>query len=425
MPSQLGPEFNAWPPSAETVRCPFNYFETLREKAPVHRYPDASQFGPPLFVVTRWDDCVDVLLRSDTFVNSPAPDEEMPGFFHALEPVEPGVPSFYERENVFFADGDDHRIKRSWAWPLVSRKLLAAVRPDIELEVDRLIDAFAADGHCDFRAQFSNIMPTRMVRTVMGLPEKADPMIKRFSFAQEAVDNNPDPSEEQVREIRESWMDMMTITSQTLRARQKRPVEGDYVSILVQRQLERDGVLDVNTLAEHLTLSIFGAEHPMGGHLAAIVGRLGDDPDLQERVRHDRSLVRAVSNEALRIYSPLPWLFRRCAEDTILAGVEIPEGAMVLVSQVSGNYDADVFPEPEVFDIDRPNIERDHLTLGRGEHRCVGADMAQLQTEVAMNRILDRLGDIRLVEEKSDLTSVLSYGFRIPTSVHIAFRAID
>ncbi|MEU4233232.1 cytochrome P450 [Nonomuraea sp. NPDC026600] len=412
------------PPSEETVRCPFAYFKELRETAPVHRYADAGDGEPPMFVVTSWKEATSVLLRPEIFVNNLS--GVLPAFDNNQEPSPaPEVPTFHEAYNVFFSDGADHKIKRSWVLKLVTREKLESFRPIIEAEVDRLIDAFIADGHCDIRAQLTDRMPTHLVRQIMGLPDAADAMVKRLSRALTENDNNPAQTDEQIEELRQSWVDLLNLNVELLRAREANPIEGDYVSELVQYQKAQDGALDVNALAKHLAVTIFGADHAMGGHLADIAARLGRDPELQERVRKDRSLIRSLANESLRFDSPLPWLFRQCVENTTIGEVDVPAGSLVLVASVAANHDPAEFSSPEVFDIDRPNIERNHLTLGRGVHRCAGADMAKLQADVTVNKLLDRLEDIRLDDAHSDLLPELSFGFRVPTAVHLTFRAVS
>jgi len=418
LPSQ---EYAAWPPGEDTVRCPHAYFRTLREHAPVYRYPGGGDDAPAIFIVTGWEEAASVLLRPQSFANHlggllPAFDEnELP------LPV-PGAASFYEDDNVFFADGEDHRAKRAWVLRLVTRDNLEAFRPVVEAEVDRLIDAFIADGRCDFRGQFTDVMPMVVVRQIMGLPDAVDPMIKRMSRAISVSDNNPAQTPEQVAELQASSLAVLQACVEVLRSRQAAPLDGDYVSGLIAHQVRRDGAIDLNALAKHLMVTIFGADHAMGGHLADIAARLGRDPELQDKVRADRSLIRRLANESLRIESPVPWLFRNCVADAVVGSVTIPAGSLVLVASVAANRDPAKFPDPEAFDLDRVNVERDHLTLGRGVHRCAGAEMARLQADVTVNRLLDRLADIRLDEATSDLIPELSYGFRVPAEVHLTFR---
>jgi cytochrome P450 len=418
----MEPAASSWPPDEQTLRCPLQYFARVRERAPVHRYPDPSPEGVFTYLVTGFEECAAVLTRADAFVNDLS--GVLPAFeSNAVPSPRPDVPTFYEDRNVFFADGADHTAKRKWVLKLVERERLESFRPMVQDVVDGLIDAFAPDGRCDFRRQFTDPMALHVVRRIMGLPEEADPLIKHLSVALAAADNNPALTEVQIDDLQDAWMGLLELCADLIERRHAEPVDGDYVTEVVGMQVERDGALDVNALAKHLTVTIFGADHAMGGHLADLMGRIGRDPELQERLRADPSLVRQVSLEALRTESPVPWLFRRCVADTTVGGVEIPAGALVLAATMAGNHDPAEFPAPSTFDPDRRNLERNQLTLGRGKHRCAGAQMARLQAEITVTRMLDRLRDIRLDEERSDLLPEPSFGFRVPTAVHLTFTA--
>ncbi|UGS37260.1 cytochrome P450 [Capillimicrobium parvum] len=416
--------FDAWPPDEDTLRCPFRYFEEIRDQAPVYRYREPSPEGVVTYLVTGFEECASVLTRADVFVNDLS--GVLPAFeANAVPSPRPGVPTFYEDRNVFFADGADHKVKRSWVLQLVERDRLESFRPMVEEVVDGLIDAFAADGRCDFRHQFTDPMALHVVRRIMGLPEQADPLIKRLSAVLSVADNNPAAPQELLDELRESWMGMLELCVELVERRHAEPVENDYVTDVVRLQVERDGALDPNALAKHLTVTIFGADHAMGGHLADMLARIGRDPQLQERLRADRSLIRQFMLEALRTESPVPWLFRQCVADATVGDVEIPAGSLVLVATIAGNHDPAEFPDPASFDVSRRNLERNQLTLGRGAHRCAGAQMARLQADVTVNKVLDRLRDIRLDEQRSDLRPEPSFGFRVPTAVHLTFTPED
>ena len=413
---------DTWPPDDErTLRCPFEAFAATRAHARVHRLPEPTPEGVPTFIVTGWAEAANVLLRADTFVNDLSGIR--PDFGDASLPwTDPDSPSFYNKLNVFFATGEDHKVKRSWALDLVERNSLERYRPAIEAEVDRLIDAFADDGRCDFRAQFTNIMPMMIVRRAMGMPDDADPKVKRMSAAIAVVDNNPSITEQQAIELEESSTAMLKLATEVLRDRERAPRPDDHVSNVIRMQVQRDGAMDVGALAQHLVATLFGADHAMGGHLAQAVAHLAADRELQRRVRADRSLVRQVVLEALRIDATVPWLFRECTEDTTIAGVGVPGGSLVLVVTAAANRDSDEFPGPDVFDVDRDNLERNQLTLGRGSHRCAGAALARVLADVTINRMLDRFGEFGLDEDRSDLDPEPSFGFRIPKAVHLTFR---
>jgi cytochrome P450 len=69
--------------------------------------------------------------------------------------------------------------------------------------------------------------------------------------------------------------------------------------------------------------------------------------------------------------------------DVELGGVTIRAGDTVLVSLGSANHDEQVFPDPETVDIERD--AKMHLAFGHGVHFCIGAPLARLETEVAVD----------------------------------------
>jgi cytochrome P450 len=411
----------SWPPDDATLQCPFRLFEELRQSEPVYRCPE-SRVGAETYVVSSFEHVTEVQTRANVFANNLAgvlPEHEAANLLRAPEP---DVPTFYDENHVFFSDGEDHKVKRSWAMMLASRDRLPGYREIFEEEIDRLIDGFIEDGRCDFRAQFSESMPLSVVRRIMDLPDEIDPMVKSLSAGIAALENNPSPSPDDVDKHEAAVAELLKTMVLVIRERFAEPREGDYISDVVKVQVERDGDLDVNALARQMAMTIFGADHAMGGHLADLAARLGLEPQLQDRLGADRTLVRAFVLETLRTVTPVPWMYRHCIADTEVGGVAIPAGSLVLIAPLAGNYDPAEFPAPDSFDIDRPNLERNQLSLGRGSHRCAGAPIARLLAEVTVNRLLDRLENIRLDEELSELVPPPSYVFRVAREVHITFE---
>jgi cytochrome P450 len=158
--------------------------------------------------------------------------------------------------------------------------------------------------------------------------------------------------------------------------------------------------------------------------LASAMVILCQSPDLMARVRTDRALLRPFCEEVLRVESPVQWLVRHAKADTEIGGTTIPGGSQVLVLYASGNRDAARFDDPDRFVIDRPNVAKHALAFGHGPHLCLGAPLARLEGQAAIEVLLDRLTNIRLVEEKSDLSHIESFHFRAPKVVHISFDAV-
>ncbi len=114
-----------------------------------------------------------------------------------------------------------------------------------------------------------------------------------------------------------------------------------------------------------------------------------------ERLREDPALIRPGIEELLRFYSPVEWADTRFArEDITIEGVTIPRGATVHGVIASANRDESQFPDADTLDISRdPNR---HLAFGQGVHYCLGAPLARLEGQIAIQTLLARMPDLDL-----------------------------
>jgi cytochrome P450 family 142 subfamily A polypeptide 1 len=121
-----------------------------------------------------------------------------------------------------------------------------------------------------------------------------------------------------------------------------------------------------------------------------------------EDLRGDRELLPGTVEEMLRWVTPIKNFNRRTVRDVELHDQTIPAGQNVLLLYPSANRDETVFDDPETFDIRRaPN---DHVAFGFGAHLCLGHRLARAEIVGMIDRILDRLPDIRLAtDEKQPL----------------------
>lgn len=123
--------------------------------------------------------------------------------------------------------------------------------------------------------------------------------------------------------------------------------------------------------------------------IAAAVSLFADHPDQWELLRGDRTLLGSATNEVLRIEPPVQRFTRATSRPAELAGTPLPERARIAVLFGSANRDERRFHEPDRFDITRNPT--DHLSFGRGVHRCVGANLAQEEIKAVLARLADRV----------------------------------
>jgi len=106
-------------------------------------------------------------------------------------------------------------------------------------------------------------------------------------------------------------------------------------------------------------------------------------------------LVAAVVEESLRMEPAAAVVDRYATRDVTVAGTAIPRGSLVEVSLTGANRDPAEFPDPDHFDLHRPNARR-HLAFAAGPHVCIGMDLARLETRIAVATLLADRPHVRL-----------------------------
>ncbi len=139
--------------------------------------------------------------------------------------------------------------------------------------------------------------------------------------------------------------------------------------------------------------------------VSAAVSLFADHPDQWDLLRSDRSLIPAAANEVLRIEPPVQRFTRYSTTDTELGGIVIPEGSRLAVLFGAANRDESHYPEPDRFDITRN--PSDHLSFGRGVHRCVGAPLALQEMYSLFDAMADRIERFTMLERTWRLNNAL------------------
>jgi cytochrome P450 len=121
--------------------------------------------------------------------------------------------------------------------------------------------------------------------------------------------------------------------------------------------------------------------------LGSMLDILSTDAQLCTTLRDDPTLIPAFVEEVLRFESPAQGNYRICTQDYELAGVAIPAGASVTLLWGSANRDEAVFPGADQLVLNRDNI-KSHLAFGQGIHFCLGANLARMESVIAIEEWL-------------------------------------
>ena len=174
--------------------------------------------------------------------------------------------------------------------------------------------------------------------------------------------------------------------------------------------------LAVGEVVSNAAVMLFGGIETTEGMICNAVRHLLASPDQLHDLDADRSLLDGAVDESLRLEPAAAVVDRYATASARLGEADIAGGDLVVVSLAGANRDPAVFPEPDRFDIRRPNA-RQNLGFALGPHFCVGAQLARMETRAAVTALLDRLPGLRLDPEQ--LAAPRGLVFRKPPALHV------
>jgi cytochrome P450 len=362
---------------------PYPFYARLRAEAPVHRVrlPD----GRTAWLITRYDDVV-AALRDERFVKSP-----LNALTHGQMARQPWTPAMFEplARNMLDLDPPDHTRLRALVVKAFTPRLVELMRPRIEALTGRLLDAALTRGRMDLIRDYALPLPTTIIAEMLGIPAKDRHSFHRWSSV---IVSATSSSVRMLMAIPSVWLFLRYIR-RLIRERQARPGD-DLLGALVQAKEAGDHLNEDELAAMIFLLLIAGHEttvNLIGNGMLALM----EHPDQMHRLRKEPALIRSAVEELLRFYSPVETATERFArEEVTIAGVTIPQGALVFAVIASANRDQRQFANPDALDIARePNR---HLAFGLGIHFCLGAPLARLEAQIAINTLVRRTSDLRL-----------------------------
>jgi cytochrome P450 len=146
--------------------------------------------------------------------------------------------------------------------------------------------------------------------------------------------------------------------------------------------------------------TLFAGHETTSNATAAGIRALLTYRDQWEAICEDPSLIPNAVEEILRFDSSVPTWRRVTTKPGTLGGVELPEGAKLLIGLGSANHDSGHFPDGERFDVRRENA-KDQISFSWGRHTCLGARLARMEMRVFLEQITKRLPHMELVPEQT------------------------
>ena len=386
------------------IACPYPIFSDLRVAGGV-------VFSEALgaWLITRFDDVRSILRDTERFSSlfptGPQTGGEslMKGIMELAQDPEMAavlgsVSMTRGRAAVLLnADPPDHRRQRKLVNPAFRPDRIRQLEPLIRSTAMSLmadaITVLKRDGDVDIVATFAVGLPMAIIAHALGVPDHDLATFKRWSDDLVMPVGNHDPSVEQVRGFVLSTKAFNEYFLARIAERRVRPTD-DVLSDIANAVIDGEELTDDEQLGM-LTQFLVAGNETTTKLITNIVRQLAESPELFERVRADRRLIEPLVEEMLRIEAPVGGLFRRTKVDVEINGTAIPAGDHLWLLFASANRDECRFADPDVVDVDRPNV-KEHLAFGNGEHFCPGAGLARAEARIATEVVLDHLTGLRL-----------------------------
>jgi cytochrome P450 len=383
----------------------------MRKDDPVFQQPGYDG-ETPIWFVSRYADVEAALRDDDTFVLDPK-------LAFDAEQLERDFPSnsLSARFNnhLLTKEGENHRRLRSLVTQAFTPRRIAGLRTRIQAIADQLIDRVSGLGAMDLVDGYSFPLPITVIAELLGIPVEDQDRFRRWSdeFVTPAI------TPEAQKQFLESMGAFIAYLGALFEARPQAPGD-DLVSALLLAEEAGERLSTEELFSMVVLLIVAGHETTVsliGNATVAIITH----PDVMERLKgHPQQMPQAVE-EFLRYDPPVQRaLTRFVARDVTLGGQQLKRGDLVILIIGSANRDDAVFPGADRLDLDRET--RAHIAFGKGVHYCLGAPLARLEAEIALNTLLRRLPGLRLAVPQEELAFRLAPLFQAYQHIPVAWE---
>lgn len=399
----------------ELVADPYPYFDELRNECPVQREPHHG-----VVMVTGYDEAVCVYTDTSTFSSCNSVTGPFPGFPVPLEGDDVSDAIEAHRDELPFSDQittmdpPKHKAHRGLLMRLITPKRLKENEDFMWRHADRQIDEFIDRGEVEFVRGFAGPFTLFVIADLLGVPEEDHEWFREE--LQGGGRNRPQGlGSTGSASLSHSPLEFLYDRITTYVEERRREPRDDVLTGLATATFP-DGTMPEVIDVVRVAANLFSAgQETTVRLLGTALQTIAEDPEVQQRLRDDHARISGFVEECLRYESPVKGDFRLARTTGRVGGVDIPAGTTVMVLNGAAGRDPRRFDRPELFQMDRPNA-KEHLAFGRGPHACPGGPLARAETRISIERLLERMADIRISESAHGPAGARRYDY-VPTYI--------
>lgn len=375
---------------------PYAALDKVREQGTVHQMENHD-----FLMVTGFAEGTAVLLDGEHFssvIAAAGPTAPLP-----FEPEGDDISAqlaqhhhkFVGSETFLSYDGAEHSARRALLSRLFAPSRLKANELYMNDLADRMITDVVAKGGCELMGELATPYVTYVIADLLGVPEEDRATISEI-LAAAPLPGSVDDADAGAS-LAPLFEKLGGIFAAYIVDRRANP-RGDVLTDLATAKFPDGSTPEVSELVM-LAIFLFSAGQDTSAKLVGnAVRHLSEHPELQDRLRADRSLIAPFLEEMLRLEGSSKVTHRLARKTTRIGDVEVPAGKKIVISLAGGNRDPNRWEDPNEFKLGRPRI-KEHLAFGRGAHTCIGNPLARAEVRVLFERLFDRTSGMTISEE--------------------------
>ncbi|MGA9882387.1 MAG: cytochrome P450 [Candidatus Acidiferrales bacterium] len=307
---------------------------------------------------------------------------------------------------LIFMDPPEHTRLRKLLNKGFSQAAVEALRPQMELIVDRMLEPLKEGSETELMREFANPMPVRVISEMMGVPEALHGTFVNWSRAIAVFRGNPNRTVEEAQAAQDALLNM-TDFFRTMVAERKKNKATDLISLLIGIEEDGEALTEEELYAQCIAL-LFAGHETTRNLIGNGIYTLLRNPEAAGELRGNPQMIRSAVEELLRYESPVQFTARVLKEDMEVCGQPIRRGWSILCMLGAANRDPKQFSEPNQLNLKRLNNQ--HLAFSAGPHFCIGNQLARLEGQIAILHLLQRFPKMNIVGPKPQWAD--TFGFR-------------
>ena len=384
------------PDAPEFLADPYPVYRRLREEDPVHWSPRLKAW-----VLTRYDDVRQVLL--DREISS----DRMRPFFATLPgPEAARIADIvrYLSTWMVFRDPPEHTRLRRLTGRVFHVQSMHAMRPVVEELATWLLERIGGREEIDFIADFAGPLPALVIMAMLGVPREQLAMVKRLSDDMALFIGSSRMSPEKYDIAEKATREMAAFFRELIQDR-RGSARKDLLSELVHLR-DGDDALSEDELIATCILLLFAGHETTTNHIANGLLALLRFPGEMAALRADPDLAARAVEELLRYDGPVQRTTRIPSAEVTIAGRTIGKGEMVMPFIGAADRDPAQFADPDRLDLAR--TDNRHIAFGWGIHFCLGAPLARVEGQIAIDTLVRRFPKLELVTNEPEYRQSLT-----------------